>query len=441
MNTIFRIWVVIILYVFAPEKLMAQDIEESGQILKTFDTDFVTTVGFLNKEGDVLVKTWDNDIVEVIIDYKIKGDNKEDINTLIEALEDMEVSTNKSELKINTRFYASMLQIQWLASSKVKIKLPGTGTITLKEFEVNYTLTIPADKHLNLKNHYGDVNLNTINKNVSLDLYDCDLKAEDFGGDLELKLRYSDAIIGSAGNTNLNTYDSDLEIENTGDLDLISKYSKIDIEKCGNVDIDLYDDKVYIDELLALSGTAKYTSLFVGDITNSKLEIYDAVLEAGRINNLDLISKYSKISALSVGSEFEFDLYDDKVNIGSVNSIAGNSKYTSFIFNNMEKGMKYYASYDDDITIRNIESNFDMLDIESKYTSVDLTFESGAEYQLHLDLKYADYDIKGRKMIEQSHSKDGNQFNIIFHTKNASDNPDKKVLIDMYDGKVSILNN
>jgi len=425
--------------ILAPFSLSAQKFEESGKIEKSFSLASIETVEFLNKDGDIVVETWNENQARLEIQYLIKGDYKEDVLTIIDALNDIESVTNGSSITINTRFYSSLMEINTGIVKKVKMKIKGAGTVDLKYFEVGYVLRIPAGMNLKLKNHYGNVRIPDIQGDVGLDLYDCDLHSGNIEGTLKLKLRYTDAVLGNATDSDINLYDSDIEIQDLGNLTIVSKYSKININSCKNASIDFYDDKVTIGSLLDLKGAMKYTSLFTGNLQKTSLNIYDCVFEAGSTNGFELKSKYSKITLKNINGLFLYDLYDDKVNIGQISSMAGISKYASFVIGRMNTSLEMKSTYDDDIKVDFISKDFTKVMADGKYTSINLGIENGAAYYLNIKAKYTGIELDEKQYEKIRYIDKNDETDVVMKTKEAGNTNDQKASFNMYDGKLSII--
>ncbi len=368
--------------------------EKEGVIEKEFNINANTKIDFTNKSSDLTVKVWNKQQVKLECFYKLRANNKEDIDLTIEALENLEVRNSSSLLEIKTGIFSNVKStvITGLVN-KIVATLTTGPTVNLKEYEINYVLTLPDNHDLKLHQKYSEVFMEDYNGNIEFDLYDVDMRAGQTPNVEILKTKYSNLFFGSLGNCNMDIYDSDIEVGNMGDLILKSKYSKIEIDAMGSVKMDSYDDKLFFTKLKSIEGKAKYTDVNIGDIAYGDLDLYDCELRAKDCGSkLKLTGKYSGIIFENVDI-FEYpDCYDNKVEANFVGEFSSDSKYTEFVFGRVA-GMIDLETYDDKLTVSRIDKDFYSISVSGKYTDVDLTFSGTPQYFIDVDFKYTKYDI------------------------------------------------
>ena len=348
----------LLLLAFAIFTVNAQKIEKQETVTKEFEVGVNPKIEFENKNDDLKIVTWDENKVKYQAFIRIKGTEKEDIEKTLNALKNISITETGGNLAINTKFYTKYLSVQpSLKRDHIRIYLKKGETVRLSEIKINYVLTIPKNSNLVLKNKYSDVKLADLDGKVNAEIYSGKLEGENISGNLILSLKYSSAILSSAGNCVFDIYDSKIEIEKIGDLDLKSKYSEINIQNTGSVKMDVYDDKINISHLKSIEGKAKYTSFTLGSFNQGTFDIYDCTLSGQDVQILYLTGKYTKISFNKVG-KLEFpECYDNKLNIATLGEFKSTSKYTTFTIGELGKNFDL-SGYDDDVRIAHVLNNF-----------------------------------------------------------------------------------
>ncbi len=427
-------WIFILIAI--PCILFAQEkIDES--LRWEYDISGNTKISIENKIGELEVKTWNKNKVLLEGHILIKGKEKE-VEKIMTAIKEMKVSQSNSELKINTLFYKSWTNNVLAGFKKIKIKLGNGTNVTLSEFSVSYTLTIPEGNEFHLKQKYEDVTIPNLRGNTILDIYDCDFRVGKLLNKAKINLKYSKGNIISTRDVNLDIYDSKLELEETGNLTLISKYSVATFQKTANINIDSYDDKINIVNHGDIVGKGKYTALIINNMDRSNLELFDCTFKAGKINTLVLTAKYCKIDITSVRDLNFTESYDNQVSISYLgNLVCPASKYTNFKIESLANEFKM-TSYDDNITISNVNEGFSGIEMDWKYTTLVLeNFESDA-YNVDFDAKYTKLVFPKEKIKEISFHKDGSDFKYKGIIIGADAKTSPTIKIKGYDGRLEI---
>lgn len=414
-----------ILTFFVSIALNVKAYEKEGVIEKEFKINSNTRIEFTNKSSDLRVKVWNQQAVKLECFYKLRANNQKDIEKTLDALKNLDVNQSNHLLSIKTGIFTKINST--IISGLIK-KFVGTltsGTVVrLKEYEIEYVLTLPDNHEFMLKQKYSDVNMSDYAGELELDMYDVDLRAGQTPNLKSLKAKYSDLIMERLGDCKMDIYDSDVEVEKMGNLNLKSKYSKIEIDELGTVIVDSYDDKLYFTALKSIEGKAKYTNLEIGDIKFGDLNLYDCELRAKDCGSkLKLVGKYSGIVFDKVDI-FEYpDCYDNKVEADYIGEFSTNSKYTEFIFGRVS-GMIDFDTYDDKLTVGQVDEDFYSISVDGKYTDVKIILSGTPQYFIDLDLKYTKYEIPKNVLYSDVNTK-SRQFIAAGRTEGlrSSDNP------------------
>lgn len=383
----------------------AAAIEKKGVIEKEFEIGGNTRVEFDNKNSDLQVKTWDKQSVKLECFYKISANDEEDIALTLDALQHPDVNHSDRLLSIQTGIFT---KINSTFVSGLINKFVGTLTsgpvVRLKEYEIEYVLTLPDNHELYIKQKYSDVKLPDYEGTLALDLYDVDMNAGRLSNATQLKAKYSNLKIETLGNCEVDIYDTDVELIKMGDLNLKSKYSKFETESVEAVIMDSYDDKISFINLKSIEGGSKYSDFVLGNMDHATLDLYDCELKAKNCGKVKMTAKYSGIVFDNI-NVFEFsECYDNTVEAKYVGEFSANSKYTEFEFVHIA-GMIDFITYDDKLTVSGMDQDFYLISINGKYTKVDLRIDGNPQYFLDVNFIYTDYDLPDNVLFSDIETK------------------------------------
>lgn len=426
----------IIIFIAIPFLIFSQDKKEEN-LKWEYDVSGNTKISFENKIGELEVKTWDKQKVLLEGHIIVKG-KEEEVEKILKAIKEMKVTQSSGELNMKTLFYSSWIQNDMIGLLKIRIKLLDGSRVTLKELSISYTLTIPEGNEFYLHQKYEDVTISDLKGNTSLDIYDCDFQIGKLMNKSKIALKYSKGNINSTQDLDLTIYDSKLELEETGNLDLVSKYSEATFQKTGTINMESYDDKINILNHGDINGKAKYTTLIINNMDKSNLELYDCTFKAGKVNSLFLQATYSKIDMVSVKDLTCPKLYDNQIKISVVGNLeCETSKYSTITIESLANELNM-ISYDDNITIMNIDEGFSGIEMEWKYTTLVLGNLSNVSYKIDFNTKYTKLIFPNDKIREIRYHKDGSEFLFTGITKGSDEATSPVIKINGYDGKLEI---
>ena len=183
--------------------------------------------------------------------------------------------------------------------------------------------------------------------------------------------------------------DSKMNLDKISKSDLTAKYSNVQILNCEELRLSGFQSDVGIEEGVSqISGSFKYGSLALGGETEKiDLILYQTKLRTGDIQEAKIHGSYTSIATGNVDRLTLTKSYQDHYELGKVGELVGMSKYTSMNIKKLSKSMTL-ESFQGKISIDEVLSEFEKLNIESKYTPVSLVFNSKAKYNLDATTKY-----------------------------------------------------
>ncbi len=298
------------------------DNEQRKQVDKTYTITSGTSVSFTNSFGELHVNTWDKNQMQVHIDIITRSSTEDRAKDLLDRINiNIEDANPSSSITYKTVINSSR---------------NNNGNNSM---EINYTVYMPKNNPLYLKNSFGDCyladydgkvtinesygNLNTgkltNNNDVDLSFGGGTSKIDAFNtGDL--KVSYSSLNVGTIGQADVNSQFSNLDIDQLADVTMVSKYGKVNLGEVGS-----------------LEATVNFSSFDV-DRLNKRLKLD---IQYGGQTNIGNISK--DIQSIDINSSFgpvRLDLPPD-LNAGiTVKVQFGNFSYDhgSVDFNKIHEG-------------------------------------------------------------------------------------------------------
>lgn len=204
-----------------------------------------------------------------------------------------------------------------------------TGWGTNRKFSINYTVKMPVNSGLEIANRYGNVDIDELAGRVFLDV------------------RYG------------NITASKLTRGNEKPLNRIeSSYGKVLVKSAGWLDLYL-----------------RYTTM-------AELPLCQAVL---------IDSKYSKLRIGSVSSAVITARYDNYT-IERIKNLVIDKGYTTLNVKNAENKISIEGSYGS-VSIENVPKDFEMIDINTRYTGVRIAIDPAASYKVDGKSSYSSIKI------------------------------------------------
>lgn len=299
-----------------------------------------------NSFGNVYVTTWDEDKIELHIIIKVSGDNEKWVSKKIDEI-DVTLEALKSLVSAETTFGSSSQR----------------NNSKNNKFEINYTVKIPKNGSVKIKNNYGSI--------ITTDLFST----------TNLSCDYGQLTLGRLnGNSNAVAFD-------------YCTKSTIEYMKTGSISADY--SAFTLNEFGSLTLNSDYTDCKIGNGTNLQYDCNYAKLSLGNISNLQGRGDYLNIRLNQISGALNIDTDYSKISVEQINertkAININSQYTTVDLN-----------YDS-----NLAFNFD---IELKYANLKHTgnLEFTTKQEKNFSKSYEGYHKKNGASIMTIRSEYGN---------------------------------
>lgn len=222
----------------------------------------------------------------------------------------------------------------WFSSGKLKL-------------DIRYQVLVPADVFLELTNKFGNIYVETTNRDLDIELSYGELNLGDINADLTLEMNYSEGTLSQI-------------LDGTFELD----YSDIEMENAEQVTLEM-----------------KYGNLKAGSIKKLTLESASSDLRFISVDKMDIDSKYGNIHVEQAGE------------------MNTESSFTTITVDELTSDGNFNMRYGD-LKIYKVQRSFSALNINTSYTGVQLKFAPGASYTLDAVTNYCDIVYTQLKVTE-----------------------------------------
>ncbi len=277
------------------------DEEKSKKISRTFKVKASDQLSVENKFGKVHVNTWDRSEITVEVTMTGRANSAERAGQVLDAI-DVKVSEEPGLISFRTGIG----------------KIQNNNNNGKKGFEINYTINMPRNNPLKLKNSFGDVYVGDLNGKADLHVAYGGLKAERLNHNENfVKVAFGSGSIGyvKGGTIDIDYISSKMNIERVGNVTISSGFSKLAIEKAGNIEMKARYGEVQIGTVDNLTGSAGFSGFDV-DHVNEKIIMkvqycndFDVKSVAKNFREISLDGSFSKIRVrFDPATSFNFDV-------------------------------------------------------------------------------------------------------------------------------------
>ncbi|MDE3251931.1 MAG: hypothetical protein KGO92_03930 [Bacteroidota bacterium] len=254
---------------------------ETLMLTKEIDMPAKGAIYIENIYGNVIIKTWNQQKVKIATSVSYTGKNTlssdewmEKINLSLKKVGNS-VKIKSGNVNVGNTYYSTdnSLTITPSQNNVPYLLYRGangqtiTGGINNKT-KRDITITLPADSKLDIESKYGDVTLPNNLDELTIDLANGNLDAENMGK-LSLRCKYANITVGDIKNAELEITNGQFLANNISDLDLDSKNSSVEMAAVKNVVIRSTNDEVEMEEVGQLSGRKNYGNLRITQLNKS----------------------------------------------------------------------------------------------------------------------------------------------------------------------------
>ncbi len=310
-----------------------QAVAQNNELTKEYHEEYGVTENTKlildNKFGNVDIKDWDQEKINIDILVTVEHSNKTTAEKLLEYI-NVEFDQSGDEITVKTVFDDRFNRESWSRGKNGK------------RFSIDYTVNLPKDLNLNLSNKYGDTFINELTGEALINVKYGNLKANKIiRGKVDplskVILKYGKGFIEEADWLKLEVkYCHKFELNKATALVVMSGYSKVYIDKASSIVVD-----------------SKYDNFTIGEINNFVAESGYTDYTFDQVNKkFSLISKYANCGVKTIPSTFEEIEIDSKygnvklgIDPGASYQLKGEAGYGKITFPSTGKVSRISSSH------------------------------------------------------------------------------------------------
>lgn len=426
---------------------------EEKKVTKAVSANNVSTLYLDHRNGDIDIKAWDQNEIEVTAIFKLKTDNAEDTR---KGLEDFDIDLNVVGSKLSVKSNWDKLNNCNCSSNqtsepkglrklfyfptKNEAKTDQGESFEYENFKIIYEIKIPRKLNIDVSNKYANISVPEVNGDLSVTLFRGILNAENVSNNADLNVKYGSVQIGDFIEGKVSLFRSDATIGTTNHLTLKANYSTINYNGGKELNVTAFrTDLKSTSSIDNLEGSFKYGDLTLKEhIKYAKLTLFRALVDATTFDNLRVDASYSEVKAISVNqfdieNAFRCDFKFDEAAM-----VKGNLKYTPIKIGVLTNFADINA-FRGAIEIKQVNADFKQLNFETKYTDIDLSFNPEAKYELDAQTIYSDFKASERmKMVNEQDEVNHNSNHFIGTFNETSSKTASKVFVNSFQGVIRL---
>lgn len=265
-----------------------QDTELSDKIDKTFKVSRETLLSIKNSFGKVEVTNWDKNEFHVVVEILVEANSDQRAQRMMDAIE--------------VKYTESGQGVYFTTS------IDNINNKSGESFKVNYTVKMPQENPIEIKNSFGDVYLSDRKGDAELDVSYGALKAENLFGNNEVEVSFGKGYIDRLERGEITIKYSDVEIESSEDLEMDTQFSKVSIGTVEKLELEAKYGSIEIGTVSDLNADASFNGFSIETLTGS-LE-----LDASYVSGFEIESVKSTFNLIDIRGKFgsyELNLDDD----------------------------------------------------------------------------------------------------------------------------------
>ncbi|MDX5444174.1 MAG: hypothetical protein LPJ89_10375 [Hymenobacteraceae bacterium] len=289
--------------------------DKTKNVSHTFKVSAADKLVLENKYGRVHVNTWNKNEISINVSMKASGTTEAEAQKLLDRV-GVQVQEDKG---------AKTISLKTTFDNVSKYTTNNNKCHDVK-YEVNYTVNMPKNNPLELKNSFGDVYVGDFSGPTNLTVKYGNLKTEKLQHkDNQIKVAFGGATIPFAKQADINCSYSKLRLDNSDNLDLKSSFSEVTLAD---------------------------------------------------VNTLNLTSKY------------------DKLNFGTITNLTGSSGFSKFTADRLSDKLDMTVSYCDNFEVKSIGKNFNAINLDSKFSTLNLHFDRNAAFNFDVNTRFSNLNVK-----------------------------------------------
>ncbi|WP_417592527.1 hypothetical protein [Owenweeksia hongkongensis] len=416
-------------------KSLRSTITDTKVIKKTFDVNADAQFNLTGREADINITTWNQNKVEVTVTIIVEAFEQEELDKMLDALVP-NITGSRTNVTVES---PPCGQQETVIGNRRRIKM-NNEVYKIKSYRFKYDIKMPATNHVNLKNRFGNVNMDRHTAMVDLELYECELKGSGINSlSTVANLRFTDGSLGSTKALDLKIYEGDVILQEATAMTLDCKFSNFNITRVQDANLSAYESNVDLGVTNIVSAKQNFGKLKIAEAKVLNLKSYELKLEAGQVETLNFSDcKFSKFSFGQAGKVTVTSAYECTMTIGQLQSITIDAKFSTLNIGQLETSV-VLTGYESSLNIGSVSKNFTKLSVDGKFCSANINLSKGAGYTLNADLSFGSLQFPKENMENLKVNKEGNKVSVSGKTRGYNGNT--SISLKGYETSVNLTSN
>ncbi len=346
---IFKATCLFLLVICGGSPLLAQsDAELSRTLRRGFYLPSNGNVEIINKYGQIIVNSWDEDSVYLEITVIAYGRSDEVVEKMINRV-DFDFDQTGDYLTLKTILDRQSSSFKEFVNS---VGDASKALLSKNRLVIDYDIYVPISANLDLENKFGNIYLDEIHGALKLNLSQGDLRAREINGSARIDLSFGKANIKSIENGSLTLKATEIDIEKAGKLSITSSSSEMHLNYVDMIQLESRNDQIEILEAKAIEGSGRFTNIDNGflidnldlDMDYGELNLYriedtyDAIQISGKSTDIllkfepeaflevDITARNENLVYPDVPMHLESNYLDDRNKLVKITGTVGNNR-------------------------------------------------------------------------------------------------------------------
>lgn len=254
--------------------LHAKREEYTKVIEETFPISPDGTTQLYSKYGNIEVKTWDRNEVQLKITIEVRANSEAKAEETFDRIH-IDISNDSDYVRAVTEVESKSKLVGW----------------TKGDYKIYYEVYMPASNSLEIGMRYGNIHAEMLTGAVDGEVRYGNMQLDGVGDNSKVSIAYGNGTIQRAGDIDAQVSYGKLTINEAKDVNIVSKYSKVVIDEADEIKSESKYDTYDIDEIEDFRNTGKYDNFRIDEV-----------------DNVHMSSKYTqiKIEELNRSADIEF---------------------------------------------------------------------------------------------------------------------------------------
>ncbi|MDH5597594.1 MAG: hypothetical protein OEY34_00635 [Cyclobacteriaceae bacterium] len=242
------------------------DAQASRTLSESFSVIQGSNLEVMNKYGQVVINTWDNDSIRLEIEITAFGKNTIDARKTLDRV-DIDFRQSGNYLTVESTFDKNT---NYLKEFWKVIEDESRALFSKSKIEINYKIFIPKRVNITLDNRFGDVYLQDFDGTARITVNHGNLRANNFTSNAIIEVGFGDMEAKSIKSGKLTLKAGKADIEKMGAVTITSSSSEITIGEASRVRIDSRNDKlIRLESVEYLSGKGLFSNFHIYTLKKS----------------------------------------------------------------------------------------------------------------------------------------------------------------------------